>query len=145
MLNFWIRYGSWGVCYTYGTWFGIKGLVAGGRTYHNTYNIRRACDFLLSKQLDSGGWGESYLSCQNKVRKNLLFVWLIIFSQMLFHRWLLIVLASNSLKRIRKERNWRLNYVSIAKPIKQVEMNRWSYLLHFERKRTKNWRVCVEC
>lgn len=43
----------------------------GGRTYHNTYNIRRACDFLLSKQLDSGGWGESYLSCQNKVYTNL--------------------------------------------------------------------------
>jgi cycloartenol synthase len=64
-------YGSWGVCYTYGTWFGIKGLMDGGRTYHNTYNIRRACDFLLSKQLDSGGWGESYLSCQNKVYTNL--------------------------------------------------------------------------
>lgn len=60
-------YGSWGICYTYGTWFGIKGLVAAGRTYRNCYSIRRACDFLLSKQLGSGGWGESYLSCQNKV------------------------------------------------------------------------------
>ncbi|KAL5542923.1 hypothetical protein UlMin_010633 [Ulmus minor] len=64
-------YGSWGVCYTYATWFGIKGLVAGGETYQTSYNIRRACDFLLSKQLDSGGWGESYLSCQNKVYTNL--------------------------------------------------------------------------
>lgn len=27
-----VRYGSWGVCYTYGTWFGVTGLVAGGRT-----------------------------------------------------------------------------------------------------------------
>lgn len=61
------RYGSWGVCYTYGTWFGIKGLVAGGKTYQNNHSIRRACDFLLSKQLDSGGWGESYLSSQDKV------------------------------------------------------------------------------
>ncbi|KAH0693371.1 hypothetical protein KY285_020468 [Solanum tuberosum] len=30
-----------------------------------------ACDLLLSKQVVSGGWGESYLSCQNKVYTNL--------------------------------------------------------------------------
>ncbi|KAJ4839943.1 Cycloartenol synthase 2 [Turnera subulata] len=64
-------YGSWGVCFTYGTWFGVKGLVAAGRTYHNSFSVRKACEFLLSKQLDSGGWGESYLSCQNKVYTNL--------------------------------------------------------------------------
>ncbi|XP_039030288.1 cycloartenol synthase-like [Hibiscus syriacus] len=64
-------YGSWGVCFVYGTWFGIKGLVASGRSYHGCDSIRRACDFLLSKQLQSGGWGESYLSSQNKVYTNL--------------------------------------------------------------------------
>ncbi|KAK8520485.1 hypothetical protein V6N12_004422 [Hibiscus sabdariffa] len=64
-------YGSWGVCFVYGTWFGIKGLVAGGRNYHDCESIRRACDFLLSKQLHCGGWGESYLSSQNKVYTNL--------------------------------------------------------------------------
>ncbi|KAK9931603.1 hypothetical protein M0R45_018875 [Rubus argutus] len=64
-------YGSWGVCYTYGTWFGIKGLVASGKTYQTSNSIQKACDFLLSKQLDSGGWGESFLSCQNKVYTNL--------------------------------------------------------------------------
>ncbi|CAN1259354.1 Cycloartenol synthase [Linum perenne] len=62
-------YGSWGVCFTYGTWFGIMGLVAGGKTYQNCLSIRKACDFLLSKQLPSGGWGESYLSSQHKVYK----------------------------------------------------------------------------
>ncbi|KAL0333630.1 UNVERIFIED_CONTAM: Cycloartenol synthase 2 [Sesamum angustifolium] len=51
----------------FGTWFGVKGLVAGGRTLSNCSGIRKACDFLLSKQLPCGGWGESYLSCQNKV------------------------------------------------------------------------------
>lgn len=61
------RYGSWGVCFTYGLWFGVKGLVAAGRTYGTCSSIRKACDFLLSKQLPFGGWGESYLSCQNKV------------------------------------------------------------------------------
>ncbi|KAJ8753210.1 hypothetical protein K2173_017805 [Erythroxylum novogranatense] len=64
-------YGSWGVCFTYGTWFGVKGLVAAGKTYQNNYSIRKACNFLLSKQLESGGWGESYLSSQNKVYTNL--------------------------------------------------------------------------
>ncbi|XP_040369301.1 uncharacterized protein LOC112185960 [Rosa chinensis] len=64
-------YGSWGVCFTYAGWFGIKGLVAAGRTYEDCSSIRKACDFLLSKELASGGWGESYLSCQNKVYSNL--------------------------------------------------------------------------
>uniref|UniRef100_F6GYK3 Terpene cyclase/mutase family member n=1 Tax=Vitis vinifera TaxID=29760 RepID=F6GYK3_VITVI len=64
-------YGSWGVCFTYGGWFGIKGLIAAGNTYSNCPCIRKACDYLLSKELGSGGWGESYLSCQNKVYTNL--------------------------------------------------------------------------
>ncbi|XP_050217053.1 cycloartenol synthase [Mercurialis annua] len=64
-------YGSWGVCFTYGTWFGIKGLVAGGKSFNNCSSIRKACEFLLSKQCPSGGWGESYLSCQQKVYTNL--------------------------------------------------------------------------
>lgn len=64
-------YGSWGVCFTYGTWFGVLGLVEAGKTYQNCSNIRNACEFLLSKQLPSGGWGESYLSCQDKVYTHL--------------------------------------------------------------------------
>ncbi|KAK2662714.1 hypothetical protein Ddye_001288 [Dipteronia dyeriana] len=64
-------YGSWGVCFTYGTWFGVKGLVAAGMSYSNCSGISKACNFLLSKQRPSGGWGESYLSCQNKVYSNL--------------------------------------------------------------------------
>ncbi|KAF8407369.1 hypothetical protein HHK36_006497 [Tetracentron sinense] len=64
-------YGCWGICYTYATWFAIEGLVACGKSYHNSPTIRKACEFLLSKQLPSGGWGESYLSSQNKVYTNL--------------------------------------------------------------------------
>ncbi|KAK7261217.1 hypothetical protein RIF29_27522 [Crotalaria pallida] len=64
-------YGCWGVCYTYGTWFAVKGLVASGKKYHNSSSLRNACHFLLSKQLPNGGWGESYLSCQNKMYTNL--------------------------------------------------------------------------
>lgn len=61
------RYGCWGICYTYGTWFAVEGLAACGKTYKNSPTLRKACEFLLSKQLPNGGWGESYLSSQNKV------------------------------------------------------------------------------
>ena len=61
------RYGNWGVCFTYGTWFALRGLAAAGKTYHNCLAVRKAADFLLKLQLDDGGWGESYLSCSDKV------------------------------------------------------------------------------
>nr|AHY94897.1 cycloartenol synthase [Astragalus membranaceus] len=64
-------YGHWGICYTYGTWFGVEGLRAGGKNYHNSHSLQKSCKFLLSKQLPNGGWGESYLSSQNKVYTNL--------------------------------------------------------------------------
>ncbi|KAF3336513.1 Cycloartenol synthase 2 [Carex littledalei] len=54
-------FGSWGICYTYGTLFGIEGLLATGETYANCKAIRKACAFLLSKQLSDGGWGESQI------------------------------------------------------------------------------------
>nr|AAX95229.1 Similar to cycloartenol synthase [Oryza sativa Japonica Group] len=64
-------YGSWGICFTYATWFAVTGLVSAGRTLGNSATVRKACDFLLSKQLPSGGWGESYLSCHDEVYTNL--------------------------------------------------------------------------
>ncbi|XVE78775.1 hypothetical protein DITRI_Ditri14bG0005000 [Diplodiscus trichospermus] len=64
-------YGCWGICYTYGTWFAVEALRACGRNYNNSPALRKACEFLLSKQLPNGGWGESYLSSQNKVYTNL--------------------------------------------------------------------------
>lgn len=60
-------YGNWAVCFTYATWFGLTGLSAVGETCKNSSHARRACEFLVSKQEDDGGWGESYLSCQDKV------------------------------------------------------------------------------
>lgn len=60
-------YGCWGVCYTYGTWFGIEGLLAAGfEGYKNgtpATEIKNGCDFLLSKQRTDGSWGESFESC----------------------------------------------------------------------------------
>ncbi|KAL6603533.1 hypothetical protein ACP70R_043894 [Stipagrostis hirtigluma subsp. patula] len=59
-------YGSWGICFTYGTFFAVKGLVDAGRTYDTSSSIRNACKFLLSKQQVTGGWGESYLSSESE-------------------------------------------------------------------------------
>ena len=39
--------GMWGVCFTYGTWFGVEGLVDGGISRAHPA-IRRACAFLKS-------------------------------------------------------------------------------------------------
>jgi len=58
-------YGSWAVCFTYGTWFGIEGLLAGGER-KKAPEIVKACKFLESKQREDGSWGESYLSCINE-------------------------------------------------------------------------------
>ncbi|KNA06390.1 hypothetical protein SOVF_181550 [Spinacia oleracea] len=64
-------YGFWGICYTYGTWFAVEGLLRGKKNYHNSLTVHKACEFLLSKQLPDGGWGESHLSSANKVYTNL--------------------------------------------------------------------------
>ncbi|KAK4414912.1 Lupeol synthase [Sesamum alatum] len=63
-------YGSWGICYTSGTWFAVEGLVSCGKNYHNSPTLQKACKFLLSKQMSDGGWGESYLSSSKKVYTN---------------------------------------------------------------------------
>ncbi|KAM0750640.1 putative lanosterol synthase [Meredithblackwellia eburnea MCA 4105] len=60
-------YGSWGVCFTYATMFAIESLSLEGETYENSAAVRKACDFLLSKQMEDGGWGESFKSCEKHV------------------------------------------------------------------------------
>ncbi|NOZ01902.1 MAG: terpene cyclase/mutase family protein [Deltaproteobacteria bacterium] len=57
--------GSWGVCFTYGTWFGVSGLLAGGVPSDDPA-ILNAVSFLLSRQKQDGGWGEHHLSCSQR-------------------------------------------------------------------------------
>lgn len=54
--------GFWGVCLTYGTWFGVWGLRAAGAEAGDPA-IRRAARFLLAHQRPDGGWGEDCRSC----------------------------------------------------------------------------------
>ncbi|XP_042551251.1 lanosterol synthase isoform X3 [Dipodomys spectabilis] len=58
--------GSWGVCFTYGTWFGLEAFACMGHTYRDGVvraEVSRACNFLLSRQMADGGWGEDFESC----------------------------------------------------------------------------------
>ncbi len=57
-------YGSWGICFTYAGMFALESLASVGETYANSPHVKKACAFLLGKQRDDGGWGESYKSCE---------------------------------------------------------------------------------
>lgn len=35
-----------------------------GETYWNSPQVRKACEFLVSKQMADGGWGEKYKACE---------------------------------------------------------------------------------
>lgn len=58
-------FGSWAVCFTYATMFALESLHLAGYHYDNCPAVRKACEFLLSKQniKTDGGWGESFDSC----------------------------------------------------------------------------------
>lgn len=51
-------YGRWGVCYIYGTWAALTGLMA-VRMKPDQPAVTKAVDWLLSIQNEDGGWGES--------------------------------------------------------------------------------------
>ena len=57
-------YGSWGISFTYATMFALESLALVGETYDTSPSVKKACEFLVSKQRADGGWGESYkVSC----------------------------------------------------------------------------------
>ncbi|RYP63791.1 hypothetical protein DL771_009124 [Monosporascus sp. 5C6A] len=57
-------YGNWAICFTYATMFALESLHSIGERYENSSHSKRACDFLISKQREDGGWSESYKSCE---------------------------------------------------------------------------------
>uniref|UniRef100_A0A670I555 Terpene cyclase/mutase family member n=1 Tax=Podarcis muralis TaxID=64176 RepID=A0A670I555_PODMU len=57
--------GRWGVCFTYGTWFGLEAFACMGYIYRGgeaCKEVTKACEFLVSKQMEDGGWGEEFES-----------------------------------------------------------------------------------
>ncbi|KAI0206567.1 terpene synthase [Astrocystis sublimbata] len=59
-------YGSWAICYTYGTFFALQALENSEEQYHNSDSVRKTCRFLLDRQMEDGGWGEHHSSCLEK-------------------------------------------------------------------------------
>ncbi|KAK0568498.1 Lanosterol synthase (Oxidosqualene--lanosterol cyclase) [Tilletia horrida] len=55
-------FGSWGICFTYAMMFSLESLHEAGYSYANSEEVQRACQFLLSKQMADGGWGETYMA-----------------------------------------------------------------------------------
>lgn len=58
-------YGRWGICYIYGTWAALTGLIAVGVS-PNKKSIQRAVKWLEEIQNPDGGWGES---CRSDIEK----------------------------------------------------------------------------
>ncbi|WP_394138982.1 squalene--hopene cyclase [Cytobacillus oceanisediminis] len=58
-------YGRWGVCYIYGAWAAVTGLIAAGLPAEQP-SIQKSADWLKSIQNQDGGWGESCRSDSNK-------------------------------------------------------------------------------
>ncbi|XP_047457490.1 lanosterol synthase-like [Mugil cephalus] len=61
--------GSWGVCFTYGMWFGLEAFACMGKIYKDNdacVEVQKACRFLLDRQMSDGGWGEDFESCEQR-------------------------------------------------------------------------------
>ncbi|WP_407948921.1 terpene cyclase/mutase family protein [Peribacillus faecalis] len=58
-------YGKWGICYIYGTWAAVTGLLAIGLSKEHPA-IQKAIKWLQSVQQKDGGWGESCESAERE-------------------------------------------------------------------------------
>lgn len=57
-------YGCWGICFTYAAMFALEALETVNESYENSEVVRKGCNFLVSHQMEDGGWGESMKSCE---------------------------------------------------------------------------------
>lgn len=58
-------FGRWGICYIYGTWAAVTGMIAVGISLEQPA-VRKAVKWLLGIQNTDGGWGESCKSDSEK-------------------------------------------------------------------------------
>jgi lanosterol synthase len=48
-------YGSWGICFTYASFFAMESLSTVGENYSNSESVKKACEFLVKHQKIDGG------------------------------------------------------------------------------------------
>jgi lanosterol synthase len=60
-------YGSWGICFTYAGMFALESLHSVGETYTTSERVRRGCQFFIDRQMEDGGWGETYKTCETGI------------------------------------------------------------------------------
>ncbi|MCA1009578.1 squalene--hopene cyclase [Halobacillus halophilus] len=58
-------YGRWGICYIYGTWAALTGLIASGKDPQSPV-VKKSVRWLENIQNQDGGWGESCSSDKKK-------------------------------------------------------------------------------
>ncbi|XP_005089657.1 lanosterol synthase [Aplysia californica] len=67
--------GSWAVCFTYGAWFALEAYACMGHVYGGgegqdsgkvPEEVEKGCQYLLSIQMEDGGWGENFESCEKR-------------------------------------------------------------------------------
>lgn len=57
--------GSWGVCFSYGTWFGVSGLRSLGVSARDPA-LQAAAGYLIAREHPDGAWGEDFRSCPER-------------------------------------------------------------------------------
>lgn len=63
-------YGCWGVCFTYASMFALEAFYTVGQSYNTSKSVKLGCEFLISRQREDGGWGESMKSCETHTYVN---------------------------------------------------------------------------
>jgi lanosterol synthase len=53
-------YGSWGICFTYATFFAVESLANVGESFQNSVSLQKACRFLVGKQMADGKFIHTY-------------------------------------------------------------------------------------
>ncbi len=100
-------YGRWGICYLYGTWAAITGLIAVGTTPQNQA-ISKAVKWLNQIQNEDGGWGEA---CKSDIEGKYIPLYESILTQTAWAVDALIAASDEPTRAIKKGMKFLLNKI----------------------------------
>jgi sporulenol synthase len=105
-------YGRWGVCYLYGTWAAVTGLMACGVNPQNK-KIQKAKQWLLSVQNEDGGWGES---CESDKKRRFIELKESTPSQTAWALNTLTAISDQPTPKMERAAEWLMNYKKTKYP-----------------------------